>query len=109
MNSAELVVVWIVPGDPERREYAEQGPALARAWELTPPGGQRSEPQQELSAREKAMQAIPMKPRTVADLPKMSSGVVPPKNPEVGDLWYDSAGKSRVRVWRGDSWHEVES
>ena len=35
---------WTVPGDVHRRTYATREAAVARAWELTPAGGQRKEP-----------------------------------------------------------------
>jgi hypothetical protein len=107
MSSAELVMVWVVPGDSERREFGDRDAALARAWELTPAGGKRAEPVQDLSTREKASQGIPSKPRTFSGPPKKSSSVVAPVDPAVGDIWYDPH-EGKVRVWRGKRWHDAE-
>lgn len=35
---------WVVPGDPENREFEDEGTAMARAWSITPAGGKRPTP-----------------------------------------------------------------
>jgi ACT domain-containing protein len=101
-------MVWVVPKDPEAREFTTRDAALARAWELTPAGGQRAEPVEQMPLAERVQHRVPSQVKVKNDWTRLSSGNVrssetPPPTPEYGDIWIRT-DTADVYIWNGTGW-----